>query len=272
MTLTATAPVARTATPIDPTEALRRERAEMLSFLGGLDAADWKAPSAAEGWRVQDVVAHLGASVHALFTPTSFKLLNSAKIERTNDELVDRRRGWSYWRVAAEYETWSARAAWLSGLTQHRPLANVPMRLAEHGKYPGRLLVGGALTFDHHIHLRHDLAPALGRPVPGTDDLRMRVVLTWMFATLGNEQGLRPVAGFDRPIAFVLEGPGGGAWRVDPDGTVTEGTTAGAVATVEGAALDFPVWGTRREHWRDGDVVVGGDLERAAVVLDAINL
>ena len=31
----------------------------------------------------------------------------------------------------------------------------------------------GALVFDHHTHLRHDMAPALGRPVPGTDANRM---------------------------------------------------------------------------------------------------
>jgi hypothetical protein len=45
----------------------------------------WRTPSAAPGWRVQDVVAHLGSGCHSLFTPVSLKLLRSRDIERTND-------------------------------------------------------------------------------------------------------------------------------------------------------------------------------------------
>jgi hypothetical protein len=53
--------------------------------------------------------------------------------------------------------------------------ARVP--LAELGCYPLGLMIGGAPAFDHHTHLCHDMAAALGRPVPPTDADRMRAVL-----------------------------------------------------------------------------------------------
>ncbi|MFJ4979234.1 hypothetical protein ACIP6X_28525 [Streptomyces coeruleorubidus] len=58
------------------------------------------------------------------------------------------------------------------------PVARVRVRLAELGRCPMGLMIGGALVFDQHTHLRHDMAPALGRPVPPTDADRMRAVLT----------------------------------------------------------------------------------------------
>jgi hypothetical protein len=39
-------------------------------------------------------------------------------------------------------------------------------------------MISGALVFDHHTHLRHDMVSALGRPVPATDADRIRAVLT----------------------------------------------------------------------------------------------
>ena len=61
------------------------------------------------------------------------------------------------------------------------------MRLAELGRFRvGQLLY--AIVFDTHTHLRHDIAPALGRTVPATDAGRMAVVLEWMMAVLSNER------------------------------------------------------------------------------------
>jgi hypothetical protein len=64
-------------------------------------------------------------------------------------------------------------------------------------RYPIGLMISGALVFDHHTHLRHDMAPALGRPVPATDADRMRAVLTWMTAVLSNQVAHAPVDGLD---------------------------------------------------------------------------
>lgn len=42
--------------------ALRAERTEMLAFTSILSDEEWAAPSAAPGWRIADVVAHIGAT------------------------------------------------------------------------------------------------------------------------------------------------------------------------------------------------------------------
>ena len=43
-------------------DALRTERALLLDVLHSLTDAEWEAPSACAGWRVQDVVAHQASS------------------------------------------------------------------------------------------------------------------------------------------------------------------------------------------------------------------
>ena len=58
---------------MDPVGALRRERTELMRMCRDLDAGEWKSPSAAPGWRVQDVVAHMGSAFHAMFSPKEQK-------------------------------------------------------------------------------------------------------------------------------------------------------------------------------------------------------
>ena len=69
----------------DPVGALRRERSELLTLCRDLSDADWQRQSAAAGWRVQDVVAHMGSAYRALFGPAALELMRSNDIERTND-------------------------------------------------------------------------------------------------------------------------------------------------------------------------------------------
>src|SRR5882757_2049588 len=114
---------------LDRAGALRREHAEIVRFCRQLGDEEWRAPSAAPGWRVQDVVAHLGGSCPAIFTPTSLKLLASKDIERTNDELVARRRDWAPARILAEFEQWGRRLATLAGGLSRTPVAALPLPL-----------------------------------------------------------------------------------------------------------------------------------------------
>ncbi|HEX2283412.1 MAG TPA: maleylpyruvate isomerase family mycothiol-dependent enzyme [Mycobacterium sp.] len=254
----------------DPVGALRRERSELLRFCRDLDDAEWQTPSAAPGWRVQDVVAHLGSSCHVLFGPAALKLMRSKDIERSNDELVDERRDWPSSRVLGEYERWSHVVLRLMGAVSRTPLARVPMRLADLGRFPARQLVG-AMVFDTHTHLRHDIASALGRPAPGTDADRMAVVLDWMMAVLQNQLRAARPAWLDRPVSVTLSGPGGGAWIVRADGSVVAGT-GDAAAQIEGWAVEFPEWGTQRVSWHEREVAVAGDAEYGARFLDALNI
>ncbi|KJK34263.1 hypothetical protein UK15_36860 [Streptomyces variegatus] len=120
----------------------------------------------------------------------------------------------------AEYTRTTRRATTLLDLIRRTPATRLRIPLVELGRYPLGLLIGGALVFDHHTHLRHDMAPALGRPAPATGADRMRAALTWMLAVLSNQIGQAPVAGLDARVALTLTGPGGGTWWIDEAGVL----------------------------------------------------
>lgn len=257
--------------PNDAVTALRQERLALLSFCRDLDETQWRTPSAAPGWRVQDVVAHMGSSCHAVFGPAALELFRSKDIERSNDVLLGPRRDWSPSQVLAEYERWSQVVLRVMGAVSRTPLVRAPIRFAELGRFSaGQLLC--AIVFDTHTHLRHDIAPALGRPAPGTDANRMAVVLEWMMAVLSNQLRAAGPAWLDRPLSITLSGPGGGCWVVRPGGAVTPGSPDGTAAQIDGTAIEFPEWATQRAAWRDREVAVGGDDEYAARFLDAVNV
>lgn len=251
--------------------ALRAERTEMLDFTTSLSDDEWTAPSAAAGWRVADVVAHIGATARNFYTPAGLRAAGVPSLEQFNEDPVARRRDWTRARVMAEYERASRRATTLLEVVRRTPITRARVRLAELGRYPLGLLLGGALVFDHHTHLRHDIAPALGRPAPPTDAARMRAVLTWMTAVLSNQVAQAPVTGLDARVALSLTGPGGGTWWIDQAGVLTP-SDGPVAAHVTAPALTFPDWGTQRSPWRDSDVTITGDTELAARLLDAVNV
>ncbi|NGO49420.1 maleylpyruvate isomerase family mycothiol-dependent enzyme [Streptomyces ureilyticus] len=251
--------------------ALRAERAEMLNFTSGLTDDEWIAPSAAAGWRITDVVAHVGATARSFYVPTGLRTTFAGSLEQANEAPVDQRRNWSRAKVMAEYQRATRRATTILDVVRRTPAARARVRLAELGRYPLGLLMAGALVFDHHTHLRHDMAPALGRPVPPTDADRMRAVLTWMIAVLSNQIAKAPVAGLDARLALTLTGPGGGTWWTDEAGALTP-SNGPVAAHVTAPALTFPDWGTQRSSWRDSDVTITGDTELATRFLDTVNV
>ncbi|WP_319593614.1 maleylpyruvate isomerase family mycothiol-dependent enzyme [Streptomyces sp. ID05-04B] len=244
------------------------ERAELLRFCGGLNEKEWGAASNAAGWSVQDVVAHIGATCRSFFTPSVVTMMRMRDLERTNDLFVERRRDQPVARTLAEYERWSR----MIGVAARLPLDWMRLPMAELGWYPGGMMIAGAMAFDHHTHLRHDVAPALGRPIPGTDANRMAVVLEWMFAVLRNQLRVARPEWFDRPVTIKLEGPGGGTWSVGPGGRVAAGPSDKPVATITGRAIDFPEWATHRADWRNRDVQISGDAEYGTRFLDIVRV
>ena len=259
---------------IDRVGALRRERDDLLAFCRLLGDDEWKAPSECPGWSVQDVVAHLAAIVHGVFTPWLLKLIRTKDVERSNDADVEARRSLTPAELLAEYETWSGRVLTLLQAGQLPGLAAVPFPLGDLGRHPMGLLPS-SMIFDTHTHLRHDVAPALGRPSPPTDEGRMACVLEWMMAVLP-PLSRDALAFMDRPVLITLEGPCGGTWGVEPKPggkvAVRSGTCMGAVAHVTGVAEEFPVWGTGRRPWREHDLKLEGDEAYAARVLDAVRI
>lgn len=256
---------------IDRRAAFRAERAAVLEFCESLGPAEWRMDSRAAGWSIKDVVAHMAAGFHAMFGPAALKLMRGNDIEQANDELVDVRRDRPPGEVFGEYRRWSRAFGGLVPMLVGSPVARVPMPLAELGRFPARLLVS-AMVFDHHTHLRHDMAPALGHPIPETDANRMAAVCEWMIAVLGNQLRAAADPARDRPVSLTLTGPGGGSWLVAPNGQITAGLTEPAAAHVTGPALEFPEWGTRRASWRQRNVAVTGDIGYGAAFLDAVNI
>ncbi|MDT5001335.1 MAG: hypothetical protein QOK12_3440 [Mycobacterium sp.] len=257
----------------DRVSALRDERLQVLRFCSELTGDDWLAPSSANGWRVKDVVAHLGAGCHGLFTADSLTLLRSKDIERTNDAMVDTRRDWEPRDVLVEYARWSARVTRLASVVAATPLNALRVPLAELGRFRLGLILGGAMVFDQHTHLRFDLAPALGRVAPPTDANRMSVVIEWMLAVLANQVQRARLEWMDRPVILTLRGLGGGSWSVTGEGAITTGRMEGPIgAAIFASAEQFPEWATRRAGWRERTVTVDGDIDYGERFLDSVNV
>jgi len=257
----------------DRVASLHREIDDFTNFCRSLDSEQWYAESAAAEWRIKDVVAHIGASCHALFAVSSLKMLKSSDIERTNDVFVDARRDWSHERVVDEYLKWTPRLIMLANVVTKCRIGGAKLPLAELGWFRLDALLIGAMVFDHHVHLRHDMAPAVGLPAPETDAQRLAIVLEWMFAVLHNQMTSGQAALDHRCLILRLEGAGGGSWRVDPAGvSATMLTGSAADATIIGMASEFPVWGTRRVHWAECQVDIAGDQDIAVRFLDWLNV
>ncbi|MEU7665380.1 maleylpyruvate isomerase N-terminal domain-containing protein [Streptomyces lincolnensis] len=111
--------------------ALRAERAEMLNFTSSLTDDEWTAPSAAAGWRIADVVAHIGATARSFHTPTGLRMIFATSLDRVNEDSVDRRRDWSRAKVMAECQRAGRRATTLLDVVRRTPAARVRVPLAE---------------------------------------------------------------------------------------------------------------------------------------------
>lgn len=255
--------------------ALQRERAQLLRYLQGLTPEQWLAPSAAQGWSVRDIVAHLGATTRSLLGPGMRQVLTSKNAEAHNDAQVDIRRSWPVSKVLDEFTRTSAMAAIMLKATTRRPLASLRVPIAELGSYPMEL-TPSLLVFDWHVHLRHDIAPALAHEPPPSDPDRMASVLEWMFA--GLEQMNRHTMGWaGAPLAIELTGMAGGIWRVEPMAggllrVTPSADTASTEAQIRGDSLQFPLWSTTRIPWRTVDLSLTGDTDYATRFLDSLNI
>ena len=259
---------------LDRAGALQAERTALLAFLRSLSPEEWDTPSRAEGWTVKDAVAHMGAASHGFFTPWVVGLMFSKDVEAHNDRDAERRRSWEPAKVLKEYERWSKRAGVAHALLQKPIARSIPIKLAEVGTYPAHLLTS-AIVFDTHVHLRHDMATAVGRTVAPSDANRLGCTLEWMLAGLSPMTG-DALAWLDDIVVLDLVGPGGGAWTVTPGAKgrvqVTPGGTADYAVTIEADAKAFPIWGTRRAPWREEDLVLKGDEDLATRFLDDMRI
>lgn len=261
------------------TDALVALHADLRTVLGSLSDDDWQAPSGCDGWRVQDVFAHVTSNLKEVADPSPPPAdpPPAMKAEEAMEALVAPRREWTPAELLEEYDRHYA--AWYGAMQalQDEPLASTMTPLADLGTYPMHLMAN-AFAFDHYCHLRIDLL-APGGPLTAdlgpVSDEQLRPGIEWMIAGLPQMQP-EEMRAVTAPLVLALTGPGGGEWTLRPAGTnglitITEGSGADAVATVTSSAHDFVSWGTRRSPWRDS-CVLAGDAVYAVTVLDAINI
>ena len=260
---------------LDRIAAVRKERDDVVAFCRSLSPEDWAKPSRCDGWSVQDVVSHLAAIAHGVFTPWMVKFMAAKNLERNNDVDVDARRARPPQDVLAEYDKWSSRMVKLLALGQRPPLSKAPFKVGELGVYP-MALVASASVFDTHVHLHHDMAPALGRTLPAPSPDTVAVINEWVLA--GIPKMCRQHLSFmDRPVTITLDGPGGGSWALTPgapgkSGRIEPGPVAGSAATITANPQELVYWATLRRPWREQDVKIDGDEDYATRILDAVRV
>jgi len=259
--------------------ALQAESDRVAHLISGLGPPEWAASSGCDGWRVQDVVAHMGAVFRSICGDPSIPADPSGDAEKSAELAVAPRKEWSSAQVRAEYLEWAPKGIAALTALQDPPMAETVAPLGNLGSHPLHILAN-AIVFDHYCHLRHDIGAAVERAASlPRDGAALAATLEWMLMGLPQMCEAALAAAPRQPVnlqfdgvpdsEFVLE-PGrelGDVWTVRP-GRV-EGAPTGRTT-----AHDFVSWGTKRAEWRATCQLVGdGDAtEQAASVLDAINI
>jgi uncharacterized protein (TIGR03083 family) len=240
--------------------ALKADHAALGSLAETFTADDWAAPSACEGWSVQDVVAHMTQLWRQVVDPASLPEGDpSGSSERTQDRWVEALRDQPAAELLADYRALGDQAiVGLEGLQG----VEEPMDLGDLGTHPMHL-IANAFAFDHYTHIRVDvLAPGgpLDRPAPAVTEDHLAAAADWILAGIPQ---MSPDAAVD-PIDLELTGLAGRSARVGPDGD--------ALATVTSSVPDLVLWATGRRPWRDLDVKVTGDEEAGTRFLDTVHV
>lgn len=258
----------------DHLSALRIERQAVLDFCADLTEAEWHTESRAAGWSVKDVVAHMAADLRTVVTPAALAFMATKDVESLNERAVAASRSRSPAEVLDSFATWTRVGTAALAVMAAPGLGRVRLRVGELGRYPMRIFPAMFL-FDWHTHLRHDIAAALDRPHPPTDERRVAAILDWLTGLLEQSHRER-LAWLDAPVAITFTGPGGGTWHIEPDRghgvRVRRGEPEAATTRITARANEFPLWGTTRAAWRDCEVSLTGDTELGTRLLDDINL
>jgi uncharacterized protein (TIGR03083 family) len=252
---------------------------DLRGVVDTLTEEEWQRPSACEGWRVQDLLAHLSSNLKEVADPTpppenAPSDAPPMRAEDAMEALVTPRREWTSAQVDEELVRYAEPFSEIIAAMQEEPLASQPLPIADLGTYQMHQFAD-AFAFDLYCHLRHDLLAPRGpieRSLPAPDELRVQAAVTWMLAGLPQMCG-EELAFVDRPVGLRLSGPGGGEWTIAPgdDGLVVEEGIDQVAATVTSTADDFVLWGTRRASGREL-TRIEGDEEFAGRFLDEINI
>jgi uncharacterized protein (TIGR03083 family) len=252
--------------------------ADVFGLMETLQEPEWEAPSACDGWRVQDVIAHLAGFFAMLAEPALAKPLTPCdSSEAVNEEVVAARRHRTASRVCEEYQRSSHRALEALTRVENPAVASRLICMGDIGSYPVSAM-SEAVCFDHLCHLAHDLltpAGPLEGPRPPLDEVRLAPALDWMLRGLPTMSGHHLAAVLDRPVVLELSGPGGRRVRIARDDhtgvSITSAQTVDGDDLVRSEGIAFLAWATHRVSWH-GVVQLHGDETRLGRVLDRIRV
>ena len=261
-------------------EALRATREDVLSLARSLSPEEWAAQSDCEGWRVQDVITHMASAFRTVVDPSSLPQGIPGDIEATQSVIVAARSDWTPEQVLADYEELSDKGIAAVAGFQDGPMADQMIPIENLGTHPLHL-AANIFVFDHYCHLRNDILKPNGpieRVIDLDDELRLGATMEWLISGLPQMAPDALRAAVTKPFVLDIAGPGGGAWTLLPAAgddqlvEMSDAPTKAAAATATTSSADFVVWGTHRRPWRDLEVVIEGDTDYAASVLDAIHV
>ncbi|MEY1676871.1 MULTISPECIES: maleylpyruvate isomerase family mycothiol-dependent enzyme [Gordonia] len=250
---------------------------DTLALLDRLTPADWAADSACHGWRVHDVVTHMGFFFNFIADPNLvFPDNPSGKSERLNDAAVRERADWTPEQAVEYYHAQSEAGLATLAALQGEDVRDQPLDMMDLGTYRLSQL-SDAVAFDHLVHLTSDLLQPFG-PVDSSEvsvSAAIDPAIDWMIAGLPQMNGTALYPTLERPIGLRLTGVTDRSFVLDrdPAGTiVTVRETAGLPADVAtSSATDFLRWATTRSAWRSA-VTIDGDRHHVAAVLDAVDI
>jgi uncharacterized protein (TIGR03083 family) len=233
----------------------------------------WELPSACQGWRVIDVVAHLAALAREAVDPPTPDATWPKVRERYHDLRVHQRRDWSHADVIDEWRTYTPLQLKLLESGQEPPQADQPVEVPGLGSYP-RHLLANTMAFNVLCHTRFDMLAPDG-PLPFTlpvltDDL-VAPAVEFMLAGLPQMQGPELDATVTAPLVLDLTGHGATTVTVLPGRPLMVATGAAGSTRISSAAVDFMAWATTRKRWREYCRITGGPAA-AASFLDCLNI
>lgn len=228
---------------------LADEHADLDRLVASLDDAAWATPTPAEGWNVQDQVAHLayfdGEARRAIVDADGF---NAGLVEIVADPVGWMERAVALGRAksAAEVLAWwrAGRSSLLEVAAGVDPKARIPW----YGPPMGALSFLSARLMETWIH-GQDVVDALGLEREPTARLRHIAHIAVRARAFNYAQHGRPVP--DSEVRVELNAPDGALWSWGAEG---------AADRISGTALDFCLLTTQRRHLADTDLRVEGPL------------
>ncbi|MCV7229817.1 maleylpyruvate isomerase N-terminal domain-containing protein [Mycolicibacterium komossense] len=255
----------------------RLSAAQLDELIPHIHDSQWDSPSACAGWRVIDVLAHLGALAHEAVDPPPPEPGLPTVRERYHDLRVDQRRSLSHAEVIDEWRTYTPRQLDLLEADQASTRSAGPVTVPGLGVYP-RHLLANTMAFNVLCHLRYDmLAPDGPLPftLPPPTDQQVSPAIGFMLAGLPQMQGPELDNTVTVPLSLELTGPGATTVTVHPargSGTrLTLSPGDDGSTRIRSTALSFIAWGTTRKPWRPY-CTISGDEPVAAAFLDCLNI